>query len=133
MAHGDDLAPNVERSAWSLYRLCPMSSSKRDIDTALAYIHRAVDEHPANGIATRGYATSYLPAINLVFKKGSQAGVDIGEKDLKQFGALKAADCTVVHANQFINNAKTGEGENPRRRYCAGVGLVPTPLTEVSC
>ena len=80
-------ADNVERAAWALYRLCSISYSERDIDTALAYIQRAVDDYPTSGIATRGYATSYLTAIYLVYKKDYQAGVDIGEKDLEQFGA----------------------------------------------
>ena len=43
-----------------------------------------------------------------------EAGGDEAVSSLKEVArALKAADCNVVRANQFINYAKTGEGENP--------------------
>ena len=104
-------ADNVERAAWALYRLCSISYSERDIDTALAYIQRAVDDYPTSGIATRGYATSYLTAIYLVYKKDYQAGVDIGEKDLEQFGAAMGIYNLTV-AVERVARCYMGLGDN---------------------
>jgi tetratricopeptide (TPR) repeat protein len=81
---------NQNRAPWSLYRLTSISYNERDINTALALIQRILDNYPESGICKSGYMASYLTAINLVYTKDYQAGIDAGEEHLEKFGPTMA-------------------------------------------
>ncbi|MGI5819846.1 MAG: tetratricopeptide repeat protein [Armatimonadota bacterium] len=81
--HGD----NESRASWALYRLCMFSYNERDIDAALGYIQKVVDDYPDSGICRSGYAASYLTAIHLLFTRDYAAAIEVGEEHLARFGS----------------------------------------------
>ncbi|MGD9495358.1 MAG: tetratricopeptide repeat protein [Armatimonadota bacterium] len=86
----DHHADNENRASWALYRLCMLSYNERQIDAALGYIQRVVDQYPDSGICRNGYAASYLTAIHLIFTKDYDAAIQVGEEQLARFGPQMA-------------------------------------------